>query len=67
MLFKERVELENLYSEWLIQHPEIRDTPFSVISFLDSEGYLKDCSQCTRRKFYTMGYKDGIENQNIKG
>lgn len=61
MLFAKRVELENLYNEWLLQHPEIRDTPFSVISFLDSEGYLKDCSQCTRRKFYMMGYKDGIE------
>ena len=59
MLFTKRVELENLYNEWLLQHPEIRDTPFSVISFLDSEGYLKDCNQRTRRKLYMMGYKDG--------
>ena len=64
MLFKERVKLENLYNKWLLQHPEIQDTPFSVISFLDSEGYLKDCNQCTRRKFYMMGYEDGRRDEN---
>lgn len=64
MLFKGRVKLENLYNKWLLQHPEIRDTAFSVISFLDSEGYLKDCSKCTRRKFYMMGYEDGRRDAN---
>ena len=41
MLFKERKNLERQYYEWKKKN-NIKDCPFSVISFLDSIGILKE-------------------------
>lgn len=41
-LFSDRRKMEQEYLAWLKENPEIKDCPFSVISFLEGQGYLKD-------------------------
>ena len=53
-LFSERKKLADQYEQWKKENPRILDCPFSVISFLESIGRLKDkqdmeadkCSEC---------------------
>lgn len=40
--FSERKRLEEGYKQWLAENPTIADTPFNVISYLESIGRLKD-------------------------
>lgn len=40
--FSDRRKMEREYLAWLKEHAEIKDCPFSVITFLESNGYLKD-------------------------
>ena len=63
--FGERKKLEKQYYEWLKENPTAKDSPFNVISFLEGIGRLKgpeekDCSECSRRKWYQKGYEDGL-------
>ena len=41
MLFNQRKQLEQQYYEW-IKENGVKDCPFSVISYLDAIGLLKD-------------------------
>lgn len=41
-LFSDRRKMEQEYLAWLKENPEIKDCPFSVISFLEGQGCLKD-------------------------
>lgn len=41
-LFSDRRKIEQEYLEWIKQNPEIKDCPFTVISFLEGAGYLRD-------------------------
>ena len=40
--FSARKQMEQEYFAWIKENPEIKDCPFSVITFLESQGYLKD-------------------------
>lgn len=41
-LFSDRRKMEQEYLEWIKQNPEVKDCPFTVISFLEGAGYLRD-------------------------
>lgn len=41
-LFSDRRRIEQEYLEWIKQNPEVKDCPFTVISFLEGAGYLRD-------------------------
>ena len=41
-LFSDRRKIEQEYLDWIKQNPEIKDCPFTVISFLEGAGYLRD-------------------------
>lgn len=41
-LFSDRRKIEQEYLEWIKQNPEVKDCPFTVISFLEGAGYLRD-------------------------
>lgn len=41
-LFSDRRRIEQEYLDWIKQNPEIKDCPFTVISFLEGAGYLLD-------------------------
>ena len=41
-LFSDRRRIEQEYLEWIKQNPEVKDCPFTVISFLEGAGYLCD-------------------------
>ena len=40
--YSERARMAVEYEEWLKEHPEIKDCPLSVISFLEIKGALKN-------------------------
>ena len=42
VLFSDRKKIEEAYREWLKQNPQVSDCPFNVISFMASEGLVKD-------------------------
>ena len=41
-LFSDRKKIEQEYLEWIKNNPRIKDCPFTLISFLESSGYLID-------------------------
>ena len=41
-MFKERKKLAKQYEQWLQENPQIKDSPFNVISFLAGIGRLKN-------------------------
>ena len=40
--FSDRRKIEQEYLDWIKQNPEIKDCPFTLISFLEMSGYLRD-------------------------
>lgn len=41
-LFSDRRKIEREYLDWIAKNPEIKDCPFTLISFLEGAGYLHD-------------------------
>lgn len=41
-LFSDRCKIEQEYLDWIKQNPEIKDCSFTLISFLEMRGYLRD-------------------------
>lgn len=41
-LFRDRRIIEQEYLDWVTKNPEVKDCPFTVISFLEGAGYLRD-------------------------
>lgn len=41
-LFSDRRKIELEYLTWIEKNPEIKNCPFTLISFLEMSGYLKD-------------------------
>lgn len=42
MLFSERKEISDKYEKWIQENKAIKDCPFSVVTYLDMFGYLKE-------------------------
>lgn len=42
LFFNMRKRIENEYKEWLQKYPSVADCSFNVITFLSSQGYLKE-------------------------
>lgn len=55
-LFNDRYKIADEYTKWLLVNPEVKDCAFSVISFLEGRGLLKDIKDNNSNKI----------NSNIK-
>ena len=52
VFFSDRKKIADAYEEWLKEHPEAKDCPFNVVSFMVGEGLVKDR---TETDFYFRG------------
>ena len=48
--FSDRLSLVREFEKWLIENPEVKDCPLSLIGFLEGYGYLKNIKEVRKER-----------------
>lgn len=48
--FSDRLSLVREYGKWLEENPTVKDSPLSLIGFLEGFGYLKNIKEVREQK-----------------